>query len=104
MGAKDRWAPDGNDYEGHGEIPVPTEENVEEDAFDRALVDQISAIAMKLSSQMQTIVCCRFGLNGHEEMTQLEIARQLGISRQAVADAENRALKKIKEALKVETL
>ena len=48
-----------------------------------------------LTDREKEIICKRYGLDGHEEITQKEIAEQLGISRSYVSRIEKRALTKI---------
>jgi RNA polymerase sporulation-specific sigma factor len=48
-----------------------------------------------LTDREKEIICKRYGLNGGDEITQKEIAEQLGISRSYVSRIEKRALTKI---------
>lgn len=48
-----------------------------------------------LNNREKEIICKRYGLDGHDEITQKEIAEQLGISRSYVSRIEKRALTKI---------
>ena len=48
-----------------------------------------------LTDREKEIICKRYGLDGNEEVTQKEIAEQLGISRSYVSRIEKRALTKI---------
>ncbi len=48
-----------------------------------------------LSPREKEIIIKRYGLNGDDEVTQKEIARELGISRSYVSRIEKRALTKI---------
>lgn len=52
-----------------------------------------------LTEREQTIIRLRYGLFGHTEVTQKEIAGQLGISRSYVSRIEKRALEKLRTAL-----
>lgn len=52
-----------------------------------------------LTEREQTIIMLRYGLFGHTEVTQKEIAGQLGISRSYVSRIEKRALEKLRNAL-----
>lgn len=47
------------------------------------------------------VICERYGLLGHEERTQREIAANLGISRSYVSRIEKRALEKLRAELEV---
>ena len=53
----------------------------------------------KLSEREYYILVQRYGLLGHEEMTQRQIAKILGISRSYVSRIEKRALDKLKKVL-----
>ena len=66
------------------------EENVEKELLKNAI--------KKLSAREQQIVSLRFGLNGHEEVTQKEVADLLGISQSYIS----RLVKKIVNRLKKE--
>lgn len=48
-----------------------------------------------LNSREKEIIIKRYGLNNHDEMTQKEIAKELGISRSYVSRIEKRALTKM---------
>lgn len=48
-----------------------------------------------LSKREKEIIECRYGLNGHEEETQINIAKRLNISRSYVSRLEKRATSKI---------
>ena len=48
-----------------------------------------------LSNREKTIIYKRYGLNNNEELTQKEIAKELGISRSYVSRIEKRALTKL---------
>lgn len=52
-----------------------------------------------LTEREQTIIKLRYGLFDHTEVTQKEIAGQLGISRSYVSRIEKRALEKLRNAL-----
>ena len=55
----------------------------------------------KLTSREKEIIEKRYGLNGNDEVTQKEIAKELGISRSYVSRIEKRATTKIlKEFIK----
>ena len=48
-----------------------------------------------LSDREKTIIYKRYGLNNYDELTQKEIAKELGISRSYVSRIEKRALTKL---------
>lgn len=56
-----------------------------------------------LTEREQMIIKLRYGLFGGPEVTQKEIARQLGISRSYVSRIEKKALLKLKERFNAET-
>lgn len=53
-----------------------------------------------LSDREREIIILRYGLMHHQEMTQREIGKKLGISRSYVSRIEKRALEKLKSAMK----
>jgi RNA polymerase sporulation-specific sigma factor len=53
-----------------------------------------------LTPREYKIICMRFGVNGTPALTQLEVAKKLGISRSYISRLENKALKEIKLKLK----
>lgn len=55
-----------------------------------------------LSKREQDILILRYGLFGHKEMTQREIAVQMGISRSYVSRIEKKALKKLRDCYELE--
>lgn len=48
------------------------------------------------------MIAVRYGLGGRREMTQREIAKELGISRSYVSRIEKNALKKLRECFETE--
>ena len=52
-----------------------------------------------LSKREYYILVKRFGLDGNDELTQRQIAKELGISRSYVSRIEKAALKKLKKML-----
>lgn len=67
-----------------------------EDEVDRALLDL--AIS-KLSDREQRIMELRFGLRGHEERTQKEVADMLGISQSYISRLEKRIIVRLKKEI-----
>ena len=49
-----------------------------------------------LSKREKEIIVYRYGLLGHEEITQRELAEKMGISRSYVSRIEKKALEKLK--------
>ena len=64
---------------------------VEEDAEKQTLITALS----RLSPREQQIMTLRFGLNGHKEMTQKEVADVLGISQSYISRLEKRILSRL---------
>lgn len=58
-------------------------------------LDLLSSYFAILTDREKEIIEKRYGLNGHEEMTQKTIAKELGISRSYVSRIEKRALTKM---------
>lgn len=56
----------------------------------------------ELTSKEKLVLDLRFGLHGHERMTQRDIARKLGISRSYVSRIEKRAVRKILHELSLD--
>lgn len=52
-----------------------------------------------LTPREYLIICMRFGLGGHTELTQMEVAKKLCISRSYVSRIEKKALGKLREQL-----
>lgn len=52
-----------------------------------------------LSEREKLVICLRYGLDGGDEVTQQNIAKQLGISRSYVSRIEKKALKKLSNEL-----
>lgn len=65
------------------------EENVEKELLKNAI--------KKLSAREQQIVSLRFGLNGHEEITQKEVADLLGISQSYISRLEKKIINRLKK-------
>ena len=64
-------------------------------------IDMLKKYLNLLSDKEKEIIKKRYGLNGEEEKTQKEIAKELNISRSYVSRIEKRALSKIlKEFMK----
>lgn len=66
----------------------------------RRYLEQLAEILPKvLSSREYQVIVNRYGLYGHEETTQRELAVQLGISRSYVSRIEKKALQKLRTQL-----
>jgi len=59
----------------------------------------LSAAIEKLSDREREIIVLRFGLNGHREQTQKEVADQLGISQSYISRLEKRIIHKLKKEM-----
>jgi len=55
----------------------------------------------KLNPRDKQIMVLRYGLYGHKEMTQKEVADMLGISQSYISRIEKKVIKKLKELIKV---
>ena len=79
------------------ELPTPQVEM--ENTLEKQVLWQVLD---KLNNRERTIMLMRFGLEGHEEMTQKEVADDLGISQSYISRLEKRIVVRIKkEMLKV---
>ena len=67
-----------------------------EDDGDRQL---LSAAIGKLSEREQEIIVLRFGLRGHREQTQKEVADRLGISQSYISRLEKRIINRLKREI-----
>lgn len=63
------------------------------------VMEWVRKYVRSLSRKERMVIDLRFGLNGHERMTQRDIAARLGISRSYVSRIEKRAVRKILEEL-----
>lgn len=88
------------DYDGNqlvlGDI-IPSDEDVEFSAVDQPGDKQIIGdLISKLNSREREIMILRYGLMGHEELTQREVAVKLGISQSYISRLEKRILGEMK--------
>ena len=65
-----------------------------------AIYDTIKFINSKLTKREKYIMCSRYGLNGHIQKTQQQIADELGISRSYVSRIETKVQNKLKKYVK----
>lgn len=98
------YEPVGTDHEGNEisffDIIESKERLVEEEFEIKSDVDRIlREMENKLTKREYQIINKRYGLNGHKETTQREIAKEMGISRSYVSRIEKRALEKLKDAI-----
>ena len=59
----------------------------------------VSAIASVLNEREKTVIMKRYGLNGRKPLPQIELAKELGISRSYVSRIEKKALYKLKSEM-----
>ncbi len=72
---------------------IPAEEDVETQAVDNPAEKQlIGQLINKLNAREREIMVLRYGLLGHEELTQREVAVKLGISQSYISRLEKRIL------------
>lgn len=88
------------DYDGNqlvlGDI-IPSDEDVEFSAVDQPGDKQIiGELISKLNAREREIMILRYGLMGHEELTQREVAMKLGISQSYISRLEKRILGEMK--------
>lgn len=98
------YEPIGTDKEGNEinlmDIIKNDDENVLIDIIHNDNISYISKIFNKvLDEREQQIIRMRYGLNGYDELTQKEVAKELGISRSYVSRIEKKALLKLRSAL-----
>ena len=98
------FEPIGTDKEGNQIQLMDVIENDDIDVSNNILknesIDKLNKyIKEVLSEREYYILVQRYGLLGHEEMTQRQIAKILGISRSYVSRIEKRALDKLKKVL-----
>ena len=55
----------------------------------------------KLSKRDKEIIELRYGLNGHDEMTQKDVADKLGISQSYISRIEKKVIKKLQNIIRV---
>lgn len=96
------YEPIGSDKEGNEINLLDIIESMDEDIVDimelKSNVKKLySFVNSVLNDREKEIIEMRYGLNGHHEITQREIADKLGISRSYVSRIEKKALKKLKD-------
>ena len=95
----------GTDKDGNDMELVDTLDSESKDAIDtiynKIMREQvIKFINSKLSKREKYIMCSRYGLNGHIQKTQQQIADELGISRSYVSRIETKVQNKLKKYVK----
>ena len=95
------YEPIGTDREGNEisllDIIESPPVDVVDDCFKRDSISYLLRyIRTVLSPKEYQVICCRYGLNGQEPLTQREIAETLSISRSYVSRIEKNALRKLR--------
>ena len=82
-------------------IDVISVTDTTDEDIDRALQTRraIELLKNSLDPRERDVIVMRFGLGGREPMTQMEVAKQLGISRSYVSRIENTALSQLKKGM-----
>ena len=93
----------GTDKDGNDMELVDTLDSESKDAIDtiynKIMSEQvIKFINSKLTKREKYIMCSRYGLNGHIQKTQQQIADELGISRSYVSRIEKSAIQKLRSS------
>ena len=70
--------------------------NLDDETDRNLLAEEIE----KLSGRDKQIMVLRYGLNGHEEMTQKDVADLLGISQSYISRIEKKVIKRLKSIIK----
>ena len=78
-------------------IESPLTDVVEDYSIREDLKLLFQSIDKVLNTREYQVICCRFGLFGQQELTQKEVARQMGISRSYVSRIEKNALTKLRK-------
>ena len=91
---------DGNEL--HLEDVLGTEDNIVEKSYE----DEVDKILLfneirKLNKRDRDILILRYGLNNSKEYTQKEVADMLNISQSYISRIEKKAIKKLKDLMKV---
>ena len=75
------------------ELAINTENKIIAETIDKIL-------KQNLSNREYQILCMRYGLNNTPALTQMEVAKKLGISRSYISRLENKALVTVKDQIK----
>lgn len=97
----------GTDKDGNDMELMDTLDSESKDAIDtiynKVMSEQvIKYINTKLPKREKYIMSSRYGLNGHEQKTQQQIADELGISRSYISRIEKKVQNKLKRYIKLE--
>lgn len=91
------------DYDGN-ELLLSDILGTDEDVIMRPLEDDVDLCVLRqavkeLPERERQIVIMRFGLYGHEELTQKEVAEKMGISQSYISRLEKRIMQKLRKEL-----
>ena len=91
------------DYDGN-ELLLSDILGTDEDMIMRPMEDDVDLCVLRsalseLPDRERQIVCMRYGLNGYQELTQKEVAQQLGISQSYISRLEKRIMLRLKKEL-----
>ena len=91
------------DYDGNQLVLadiIPADDDFVEQAVDKPSEKQvINSLVQRLGRREREIMVLRYGLEGHDELTQREVAIKLGISQSYISRLEKRILSDMKEKL-----
>ena len=91
---------DGNDMELEDTLIVP-EKDFADSIHDKTILKQVlNYLTKNLNSREKYIMNRRYGLDGNEEKTQQELAKELGISRSYVSRIETKIQKMLSKDIK----
>ena len=98
------FEPIGTDKEGNQihlvDVIEGRESDIVEQLYQEILLGKLGQmVCTVLTDRERKILCLRYGLKDGEELTQREVAEQMGISRSYVSRIEKRALEKLRECL-----
>ena len=93
----------GKDYDGN-ELLLSDILGTEEDMILKPMEDDVDLRVLRqavkeLPSREREIIVMRFGLEGHQELTQKEVAQKMGISQSYISRLEKRIMQRLKKEL-----
>lgn len=92
------------DYDGNEllleDILYDQNENIYDSLDKEEIINQLNDAIDKLKPREKEILVMRFGLDGHEELTQKETSDKLSISQSYISRLEKRILNKLKKTMK----
>ena len=71
----------------------------DEAALGRVDIEKLHEFLEKIDERERTILCMRFGLDGHEPMTLKDIGKHIGLTRERVRQIEGLSLRKLNQLL-----